>query len=887
MENNNLILQAFKHQLLDDTIFALTSKLLSRTFPSLSKINVENEELKKAIWLVSILANSDNNIHQRKAQLFTSLLFLNNQENIEILKVCYILFSRLGNLTATKFLNNLYDEVKENPIELKSKYEFGNFLTQELIYEREKKIIESQNKSYLITDFQKDLWQALKEKNEIAISAPTSSGKSFIIKKFLINKLSNKKKYKVLYIVPSRALINQVSEDFISEINSDIHIKTTYVEDNELFEKEIYVLTPERCIKVLSSNLSVDFVFIDEIQGIEDTSGRGQTFEYVFNEISSKYPNAKIVTAGPNIIRPDKTFYEIFERESSSISTKLSPVFQIKLTLKNVEKGIFKIKVQNNENKSQVFNHDFNFDFSKLKSLGEQIAHLVHKVAPDDFNIVYVRDGDLAQKWSRKYAKIKETTRILDYEVQELIDFLKEDIHKKYFLIECLQKGIAYHHGSLPDIVRKEIEVLYINGKIKTLFCTSTLLEGVNLPANNLFTLQPKKNNTPLSKFEFGNLIGRAGRLNSSLFGTLYYLEKSQDKMKASEYLEVEYEKEIEIFSTNAFIDFEIEDLKVPIKDVNKSNKEKTDKARQFCVFLRLKYLKDNNLVEQYLRKKEYSEIQIIEVIEILRKSLSTIKIPYNTLKKNPTIDPLLQNELFELITDSQIEEWVINKTSNYNEYFDAEQVDSMLNKDKPFYWQLVNLVEKLDSIFDLRSEALIKHSKWITARSVCVQAKKWLANLSIGQIIQENIKYQTSEKVNKAYRKNANNLEDINSIINETIKYNSAITTYLLPKYIKILTDILEIILTDKQKEEYKLTLSLATYLELGTQESDVIQLISSGVTRSVAIQLNSVYRKNTSKEYRENNSIWNWLSNKNEIPELKPIYNRYLKRLKIIGQL
>jgi superfamily II DNA/RNA helicase len=884
MENSNLTLQAFKHQVLDNLIFALTSKLLSRTFPSLSAIKIDNEELKKAVWLVSILASSDNNVYQRKAQLFTSLLFLNNQENIEILKICYILFSRLGNLTATKFLKNLYDEEQDNPIELKSKYEFGDFLTQELIYEREKKIIESQNKSYLITDFQKELWQALKVKNEISISAPTSSGKSFIIKKFLIDKLSNENRYKVIYIVPSRALINQVSEDFISEINSDIHIKTTYVEDNELFEKEIYVLTPERCIKVLTSDLVVDFVFIDEIQGIEDTSGRGQTFEYVFNEISAKYPNAKIVTAGPNIIFPDKTFFEIFERESSPISTKLSPVFQIKLTLKNIDKGIFEVKVQNDENKFQIFNHDFNFNFSKLKTLGEQMAHLVDKIAPDDFNIVYVSDGDLAQKWSRKYAEIKKTTDILDYEIQELIDFLKEDIHKKYFLIECLQKGIAYHHGSLPDIVRKEIEVLYINEKIKTLFCTSTLLEGVNLPANNLFTLQPKKNNTPLSKFEFGNLIGRAGRLNSSLYGTLYYLEKSDDKMKASEYLEVEYEKEIEIFSANAFLGFEIEDLEVPIKDINKSDKEKTNKARQFCVFLRLKYLKDKSLVEKYLKKKEYPEDKINEVLVILDKSLSTIKIPYNVLKKNPTIDPLLQNELFELISNSNLEEWVINKTSNYNEYFNAEQVSSMLNKDKPFYWQLVNLVERLDSVFDLRSEALIKHNKWITARSVCVQAKKWLANLPIGQIIQENIRYQSSEKIDEAFRMNADNLEDINSIINETIKYNSSITTYLLPKYIKILTDVLEIILTEKQKEEYKLTLSLPTYLELGTQESDVIQLISSGVTRSVAIQLNRVYRKNTTKEYRENNTIWNWLSNRNEIPELKPIYNRYLKRLKFI---
>lgn len=866
MGNSTLTAQAFNHKVLDKVIYNLTLKLLSKTFSSLDKITIDDDELKKSVWLVSILASSDNQIYQRKAQLFTSLLFLNNQENIEILKVCYVMFSRLGNLTATKFLKNLYDKEQDNPIELKSKYDFGDFLTQELIFERERKIIESQDKSYLITEFQKELWEGLKIKKEIAISAPTSSGKSFIIKKFLIDKLSSKESYKVLYIVPSRALINQVSEDFISEINSDIHIKTTFVEENELFEKEIYVLTPERCIKILSSNLPIDFVFIDEIQGIEDTGGRGQTFEYVFNELSVLYPKAKIVTAGPNILSPDKTFFEIFERESSPISTKLSPVFQIKLTLKNIEKGIFEIKVQNAENKHQTFTHDFDFDFSKLKSLGQKIAYLVNKIAPDDFNIVYVSDGDLAQKWSREYADIKELNNKLDFEVQELIDFLKEDIHKKYFLIECLQKGIAYHHGSLPDIVRKEIEVLYINEKIKTLFCTSTLLEGVNLPANNLFTFQPKKDNTPLSKFEFGNLIGRAGRLNSSLYGNVYYIEKDDDKMKASEYLDVEYEKEIEIFSTNAFEVFEVEDLKIPIKEIDKGDKAKTNKARQFCVFLRQKYLKNSTLVEQFLLKKDYPKNKISEVLLILDEISAKISIPNSVLQKNPTIDPILQNELYELIKNSKIEDWVINKNEK-------------------LYWQLVKLLENLDSIFDLKNEAFSKHNKWFSPKSASVHAHRWLSGFPIGQIIQDNINYQCSEKVNLIYRKDSNSLKDINSIINDTIKYNSSITTYLVPKYIKLLTDVLEVVLTDEQKELYKSTLSLPTCLELGTQEPTIILLISSGVTRSVAIQLNRVYKKNTTKDYRENNDIWKWLSNKSEITELKPIYNRYLKRLKILN--
>jgi superfamily II DNA/RNA helicase len=882
--NENLIIQAFKHELLNKLIYDLTLKLLQNTFDSLDNVSIDEESLKKSVWLVSILAISPNQLHQRKAQLFTSLLFLNYHENVEILKVCYILFSRLGNLTATKFLKNLYEDENENPIELKAKYSFGSFLTQELLHEREKKIIQSQDKSYLITDFQKELWDGLKVNNEIAISAPTSSGKSFIIKKFLIDVIATESAYKVLYIVPSRALINQVSEDFISEIGKDIHIKTTFVEENELFEKEIYILTPERCIKLLSSNLSIDFVFIDEIQGVEDTAGRGQTFEFVFNEISEKYPKAKVVTAGPNISNPDRTFFEIFGRDNSAISTKLSPVFQIKLILKNIQKGIFEVKVQSENKKNQIFKHDFGIDFSNF-TLGEQVSYLIEKVAPDDFNIVYVSDGNLAQNWSRKYAEIKKFESSIDDEVKELIDFLKEEIHKKYFLIECLQKGIAYHHGSLPDIVRKEIESLFISEKIKTLFCTSTLLEGVNLPANNLFTFQPKKDNTPLSKFEFGNLIGRAGRLNSSLYGTVYYIEKADDKIKPSEYLDVEYEKDIEVFSSNAFIDFEIDDLKVPINSINKSDKTITNKVRQFCVYLRLKYLKNRDSVQYYLRNKKYSDAQVNEALSILDESLLKISIPYEVLKKNPTIDPILQNELYNLIIHSDITDWVINKNSNYNEYLSSDELRALSNKDKPFYWQLVNLIEKLDAIFDLKSEALIKHNKWITPKSACVHAKKWLANLPIGQIIQDNINYQCSEKVKEEYRMNADNLEHINSIINETIKYNSSITTYLIPKYIKLLTDILEIILSDAQKEDYKLTLSLSTFLELGTQEPEVIQLMSAGVTRSVAIQLNKIYKRNTSKDYRESNDIWKWLVNKNDIPELKPIYNRYLRRLKILN--
>ncbi|MFV5694013.1 helicase-related protein [Flavobacterium sp. LB3P122] len=563
--------------------------------------------------------------------------------------------------------------------------------------------------------------------------------------------------------------------------------------------------------------------------------------------------------------------------------TKLSPVFQFKIILKNNVENIFEIELQTEKGKSQTFIHEFDYNFAKSTSLGNKMANLVNCIAPNDFNIVYVHNGDLAQNWAMKYAKIKVFDTEIDDEVKELIDFIREDIHKKYFLIECLQKKIAYHHGSLPDIVRKEIEDLYINEKISTIFCTSTLLEGVNLPANNLFTFEPKKDNTPLTKFEFGNLIGRAGRLKSSLYGTVYYLEKSSDKIKASEYFEADYNKEIELFSSNALNDLEVNDLNTPINLIQKDTPSLTSKTKQLSIFLRHKYLKGESFALKYLQSKNFSKPEIKLAMKYLENSLSNITVPENILRNNPSIDPSLQNQLYQAVKESDIREWVINKNPNYNEYLNANAACILPVHNRPFYWQLVSIVEKLDAIFEIIEEGKTKYHKWVSAKSMCIHAKNWLNSNPIGQIINDNIKYN-SEKVDERYRIDPDNLDDINKVINATIKYNSSITTYLLPKYIKVLTDILEVILTEPQKEEFKLTLSLPTMLELGTQEPVVIQLISSGITRSVSIQIFNIYKKNTSKEFRDTNDVLIWLSTKTHIGELKPIYNRYLRRLKIL---
>lgn len=78
--------------------------------------------------------------------------------------------------------------------------------------------------------------------------------------------------------------------------------------------------------------------------------------------------------------------------------------------------------------------------------------------------------------------------------------------------------------GYLPTTIRMRIEELYRENKIKTIFCTRTLLEGVNLPADNLFITSKKSGGHELNAVDFRNLVGRVGRIEFNLYGNVFLL---------------------------------------------------------------------------------------------------------------------------------------------------------------------------------------------------------------------------------------------------------------------------------------------------------------------------------------------------------------------------
>lgn len=73
--------------------------------------------------------------------------------------------------------------------------------------------------------------------------------------------------------------------------------------------------------------------------------------------------------------------------------------------------------------------------------------------------------------------------------------------------------GIAYHHAGLPDRLRKAFEQAYRDGDLDVLVATSTLSQGINLPAKTVIVSHTTRGQREyLSARDFWNLAGRAGR---------------------------------------------------------------------------------------------------------------------------------------------------------------------------------------------------------------------------------------------------------------------------------------------------------------------------------------------------------------------------------------
>ncbi|WP_405081092.1 DEAD/DEAH box helicase [Pectobacterium versatile] len=825
------------------------------------------DKIRKAVWLASIAALGSEN-EKNQASSFGTLLHLYNPKSELFKKSCYILQSRVGNIVTTNHLPHIF----ENEV---YKTDFGLLMNFELAGKRSSLFKEfSDNSKIYFTEFQKRIWESLINYNNIAISAPTSSGKSFIIKKYIIERIFNNTIKKCIYIVPSKALINQVSNEFSKELMDKVTVLTTYRDLDESSKKIIFVLTPERCLRLLQEKpeLDPDVVFFDEVQNVEDDS-RGSIYENILYRMTRKWFFTQFIMAGPFIENIKQALNKITDINIIEEKTLSTPVLQIKvaLTVSPRSKSVdYKIISPTGMILSKQLNIKKGL-YSKLTSQrGEALSHIVSLFKNDEQNIIYSPKKNLAENWAVKISEGKS----LDFEVDEnrlksLNDFLSVEVHPSYSLIRTLRKGVAFHHGGLLEVARMEVEDLFSQGVINNIVCTSTLLQGVNLPADRIIILSPKVGNYELSQFDFMNLIGRAGRISSSMYGEIFCFDVKDEEWGEEKILGAE-NKEVK-----SVVLKKIDENKDKILDYIDLDREKVIeqggdiKILNFIHYLRSQYIVDTTHFKKIISNSILTDTEKTLLESRLGKLKDNIIIPDNLLSKSQFIDPIEQDTLFRKIYTEGVEKWIINKFPGSKDGIDSEfsPFERM-----SYYSQYRSIIQRLDEISGIEDEvnkgdgnSFKKLKFYVSYKKLANDSNKWMQGKKYSFFIENTLKKQYIEKGKEI------NDKTVDAVTNFVTIHINTNLNFILVKYLTLWSNIVSHFLTDKQKEKFAFVLNLPSMLEMGSYSPTVLEIMSYGINRSTAIEIDKLYKSNMPIEI--------FLKNL-KLEKLPPLHRKYLER-------
>lgn len=345
------------------------------------------------------------------------------------------------------------------------------------------------------------------------------------------------------------ALINEIRSKIINDLEDNLkrcnYRVVTAASDIALEENHnfIFVLTPERLLYLLISNpsLEVDYLFVDEAHKLSGKNSRGPFYYKVVDMLLQKEKKPHFIFASPNIPNPQvylRLMNEAIESsDESKLATTYSPVVQIKflMDLINNNISVYNERTNHRIQIASIKKSDVTLNDMLLLFEGKNLRLPPEKRSQ---TIVYYNGRAKAIAAARSFAESRGILDKNDPELDSLSKDIMQEVHGDYYLASMIKKGVAYHIGYLPASIRTRIEDLFQKGNITIMFCTSTLLEGVNLPADNLFITDNKIFRRKMNPVDFRNLIGRVGRISYNLYGNVFFV--SDEKSVSSEsYIEM------------------------------------------------------------------------------------------------------------------------------------------------------------------------------------------------------------------------------------------------------------------------------------------------------------------------------------------------------------
>lgn len=326
---------------------------------------------------------------------------------------------------------------------------------------------------------------------EVSYIAPTSFGKSSVIVDYI--KKYTALKSKIGIIVPTKSLLMQTYR-----MIRNANLGKKIIIHDEMFQGQdsfIAIFTQERALRLLSKNdIHFNVLFIDEAHNVLKDDPRSILLSRLLAKNRALNPNQNVVYLSPLI----EDAYNLKIAQEQSIN-------QHKISFNIKEPEIYEFCTDGNVAKYNRFVNE-QYHVGRFKDM---FVYINSTSAGKNFLYNYRPVSiELAAKELAKHLPAIDNSE----PINQLIKILKQEVHEKFYAVDYLKHGVVYLHGKLPDLIKEYLESKFKDLiEIKYIIANSVILEGMNLPIDNLYIL----NTYSLGGKELTNLIGRVNRLNT------------------------------------------------------------------------------------------------------------------------------------------------------------------------------------------------------------------------------------------------------------------------------------------------------------------------------------------------------------------------------------
>lgn len=371
-------------------------------------------------------------------------------------------------------LSPYYNEKKDN-----------SFFSKQLEFIQMNNLLNHNGNNISFTPEQVKIYNQIIENERILISAPTSFGKTMLVKEFIFNEQPSI----IVFLVPTNSLADELIEDFNSLFKPlGYTIYDTIKEDSIISDKSIFIGTQEKYYQIFQYfNLRINLFVIDEAYKLSDKINSSREVLLNRNFIDTLNVADKVVLLLPLV----NEINGLDNLNFKTLSTDYAPVAKNFIPLKSFNK----ILIDDIKNSTE--------------------SNLIYFNSPSDVESFFLDKIDFSLDENSKISK-------------SWIERVESDFHPEWIPVKAIKNGIGIHYGPMPKFIQKKVIDLFNNSELKTLLATSSVIEGVNTPTKNIYITTATKILGDKNLIKFKNLIGRAGRLGKHKVGNVFYQELHQ-----------------------------------------------------------------------------------------------------------------------------------------------------------------------------------------------------------------------------------------------------------------------------------------------------------------------------------------------------------------------